>query len=90
MPILFGKHRVDRRQRDFRGRADGIGREAVSKEKAGNTKSLPTQVKVARQAKTAESAWLESQASRLCQLVRPRYTGVPVREMDFQLEFLRF
>ena len=36
MPILFGKHRVDRRQRDFRGRADGIGREAVSKEKPGH------------------------------------------------------
>jgi len=36
VPILFGKHRVDRRQRDFRRRADGIGREAVSKEKPGH------------------------------------------------------
>jgi len=61
VPILFSKHGADRRQRDFRRRVDGIGREAV-KEKAGNMKSLPTQVKVARQAKTGESAWQESQA----------------------------
>jgi len=33
VPILFGKHRADRRQRDFRRRTDGISREAVSKEK---------------------------------------------------------
>jgi hypothetical protein len=31
VPILFGK--PDRRQRDFRGRTNGISREAVSKEK---------------------------------------------------------
>ena len=36
MPILFSKHGADRRQRDFRRRADGIGREAVSKEKPGH------------------------------------------------------
>jgi hypothetical protein len=35
VPILFSKHGADRRQRDFRRRVDGIGREAVSKEKAG-------------------------------------------------------
>jgi len=32
------------------------------KRKSRDTKSLPTQVKVARQAKTAESGWQESQA----------------------------
>jgi hypothetical protein len=37
----------------------------LSQRKSRDTKSLPTQVKVARQAKTAESAWQESQASRL-------------------------
>ena len=36
MPILFSKHGADRRQHHFRRRADGIGREAVSKEKAGH------------------------------------------------------
>ena len=35
MPILFGKHRADRCQRDVRRRTDGIGREAVSKENLG-------------------------------------------------------
>ncbi len=33
MPILFSKHGADRRQRDFRRRADGLGREIVSQEK---------------------------------------------------------
>ena len=33
MPILFSKHGADRRQRDFRWRADGLGREIVSQEK---------------------------------------------------------
>jgi hypothetical protein len=36
VPILFSKHGADRRQRDFRRRADGIGREAVSKKKPGH------------------------------------------------------
>jgi hypothetical protein len=35
VPILFGKHRADRRQCDFRRGADGIGREAVSKKNPG-------------------------------------------------------
>ena len=90
MPILFSKHGADGRQRDFRRRADGLGRDAVSKEKAGNTKSLPTQVKVARQAKTAESPGRNRKRAGQCQLVRPSYTGVPVREMEFQVEFLGF
>ena len=37
----------------------------LSLKKKRDTNSLPVQVKVARQAKTAESAWQESQASRL-------------------------
>ena len=35
----------------------------LSQKKKPGHESLPTQVKVARQAKTAESAWQESQAS---------------------------
>ena len=35
----------------------------LSQKKNPDTKSLPTQVKVARWAKTAESAWQESQAN---------------------------
>jgi hypothetical protein len=33
VPILFSKHGVDRRRRNFRRRADSIGREIVSQEK---------------------------------------------------------
>jgi hypothetical protein len=33
VPILFSKYGADRRQRNIRRRADGIGREIVSQEK---------------------------------------------------------
>jgi len=41
VPILFSKHGADRRQRDFRRRADGIGREIVSQEKQRKRNSQP-------------------------------------------------
>jgi hypothetical protein len=36
--ILFSEHGADRRQRDFRRRAGGIGREAVSKKSRDTTR----------------------------------------------------
>jgi hypothetical protein len=37
VPILFGKHRGDRRQRDFRRRADGIASTVVMVAGAAST-----------------------------------------------------
>ena len=54
MPILFGKHRADRRQCDFRRRADGIGREALSKEKPGTGSHSQLNGKQLDRPKTAE------------------------------------
>lgn len=39
VPILFSKHGADRRQRNFRWRVGGIGREIVSQEKERERKS---------------------------------------------------
>jgi hypothetical protein len=41
VPILLSKHGDDRRQRNFRRRADGIGREIVSQEKQRKRNQSP-------------------------------------------------
>jgi len=60
VPILFSKHGLIVASATSAG-LTALAVKLSQKRKAGTRKSLPTQVKVARQAKTAESAWQESQ-----------------------------
>jgi hypothetical protein len=45
VPILFGEHRFDRRERDFGGRVDGTGREIVREEEHRKSKRSRAQLK---------------------------------------------